>query len=124
MLLLTVHPSSHQVAVGWEETAALQVVADLSPPCHTPLVAGGGGGEGDELPTKLLHTQSHNLSLGRLAGYWKKKNNINDIEIQLEYLYSLPLTIIASVLSTIIYILYFVYCIGECAIGCRDLNKT
>jgi hypothetical protein len=68
VLLLTVRPSSPQVAGGWEETAALQVVADLSPPCHTPLFAGGGG-EGDELPTKLLHTQSHNLSLGRLAGY-------------------------------------------------------
>jgi hypothetical protein len=51
------------------------------------------------------------------------KNNINAIEIQLEYLYSLPLTIIASVPSTIIYILHFVYCIGECAIGCRDLKK-
>ena len=46
LLLLTVHPSSPQVAGGWEETAVLQVVADLSPPCHTTLVAEGGWGGG------------------------------------------------------------------------------
>jgi hypothetical protein len=66
LLLLTVHPSSPQAAGGWEERAVLQVVADLYPPCHTTWLPRGGG-EGDELPTKLLHTQSHNLSLGRLG---------------------------------------------------------